>query len=521
MLELTAVNDLQSGVQSGGDWDAVVLVASSGTEPDLPVLAKALRRSRAADAAFDGGAAQLVVDEALAGGRLVFASVGTLTREYDDVRRYADAARDAIRRARDAGAKRPLLLVAPAPDRADLGRALPVAALAAAGALWEPLEARQHAKDPSVIEPVEAMGLGSLAGDVDPATASWVQAVELGRRLTRDLGGTEPERMAPPGFAQTCQEAFAGTAVKVEVVSDLDTIVRDYPVLSSVARASFPVERHHPRIVRLRYTPEGEVTRTLFFAGKGVTYDTGGADLKTGGHMAGMSRDKGGAAAVAGFLRAVAELKPKGVAVVAELGVVRNSIGAESFVADEIITSHAGVRVRIGNTDAEGRLVMSDLLSHLRVEALDAPSPTLFTCATLTGHAALAMGPYSICVENRPAREQGTGRHIAEVGDQWGDPFDNSRLRREDWDFIRPRSKADDVINCNNGPSSTTPRGHQFPAAFLLIASGLEPHCHRDADKPLPFVHIDIGGSGVEGGDWQHGRPTARPVVAFTAALLE
>lgn len=520
MMELTVVNDLPKGVQSGGDWDAVVLVAPSGTETDLPALAEALRRGRAADAAFDEGAPRLVADEALAGGRLVFASVGALAKEYDDVRRYADAATDAMRRARDAGAKRPLLVVGPHDGRADLAQAVSVAALAAAGGLWEPLEARQHG-DPADVEPVVAMGIASLDGDVEEATASWLRAVEQGRRLARDLAGTEPERMAPAGFAKTCVEAFAGTAVSVEVVSDLDTIVRDYPVLSSVARASFPVERHRPRIVRLRYTPEGDVKRTLLFAGKGVTYDTGGADLKTGGHMAGMSRDKGGAAAIAGFLRTVAELKPEGVAVVAELGLVRNSIGAEALVADEIITSHAGVRVRIGNTDAEGRLVMADLLSHLRVEALDAPSPVIFTCATLTGHAALAVGPYSICVENRPAREQGLGRRIAEAGEQWGDPFENSRLRREDWDFIRPRTKADDVINCNNGPSSATPRGHQFPAAFLLIASGLEPHCHRDAAPPVPFVHVDIAGSGVVGGDWQHGRPTAAPVVAFTAALLE
>ena len=99
-----------------------------------------------------------------------------------------------------------------------------------------------------------------------------------------------------------------------------------------------------------------------------------------------------------------------------------------------------------------------------------------------------------------------------------GDPFEVSRLRREDYDFVQGKTLADDVLQCNNAPSSATPRGHQFPAAFLVRASGLESH-GGDADLPLPFTHVDLGGSGCEGGDWQHGRPSGRPVVAMLAAL--
>ena len=92
------------------------------------------------------------------------------------------------------------------------------------------------------------------------------------------------------------------------------------------------------------------------------------------------------------------------LALLGMLGVLRNSIGPDSYVSDEIIRSHAGVRVRIGNTDAEGRLVLADLLSHLRVLALDAVEPRILSLATLTGHAGRAMGPYSILIENGPAR---------------------------------------------------------------------------------------------------------------------
>ncbi|TMP66594.1 peptidase M17, partial [Pseudoalteromonas ruthenica] len=75
-----------------------------------------------------------------------------------------------------------------------------------------------------------------------------------GQYAARDLCGTEPERMAPPRFADYCVELFANTSVSVEVIADIDKIESDYPMLGMVARASYTVERHHPRVVKLEYT---------------------------------------------------------------------------------------------------------------------------------------------------------------------------------------------------------------------------------------------------------------------------
>ena len=139
--------------------------------------------------------------------------------------------------------------------------------------------------------------------------ADYANAIANGQYVARDLCGTEPERMAPPRFADDyCESLFEGTNISVEVISDVDEIDTQYPMLSTVARASMQVERHHPRVVKLEYVPQGEIERTLLFVGKGLVYDTGGADLKVGGAMAGMSRDKGGAASVAGFMKS--PLKP-------------------------------------------------------------------------------------------------------------------------------------------------------------------------------------------------------------------
>jgi leucyl aminopeptidase len=152
----------------------------------------------------------------------------------------------------------------------------------------------------------------------------------------------------------------------------------------------------------VEYNPGGDITKQVFLIGKGITYDTGGADVKTGGHMVGMSRDKCGAAATAGVVAAIATLKQPGVRIVAYLGFVRNSIGSDSYVADEIIKSHAGARVLVVNTDAEGRMVLSDMLSHAREEIAaqdkaSRPTTSVFTLATLTGHAVLTVG----CVAKR------------------------------------------------------------------------------------------------------------------------
>ncbi len=506
--ELVAVADVQSALRDQR-FDALVVV-SSGLVTGVAAVDAAVSRVQALDARI-GRDVLLLNATDVPGQRLIFAPTGPLTREMDDVRRVGDAARAGVCRARDAGATSPLLLVCGVEAKGRYTGRDEVALLGALSGLWAPLEARE-ARGEAAMEPVKMLGIvGAQAAN----TARIGRAIELGRRLARDLCGTEPERMRPEAFAATCVDAFLDTAVSVRVIEELDTLSYQYPLLMGVARASLAVDRHRPRVVHLEYVGKGPIERTIFLAGKGVTYDTGGADLKTGGHMAGMSRDKGGAAAVAGMLRTLAELKPEGVRVVGLLGVVRNSVGADAYVTDEIITSHAGVRVRIGNTDAEGRLVLADLLSHLRVYALDATNPHLLSVATLTGHSARAVGPYSILIENGAAREKQVAAALDAIGERWGDVFETSRMRREDYDVIQPKTASDDVLSYNNLPSTGTARGHQFPAAFLTVASGLDKHS-VDSSLPLPFTHIDIGGSGVEGGDWQHGRPTAAPVTALS-----
>ncbi|MBT0585900.1 M17 family metallopeptidase [Alteromonas oceanisediminis] len=514
-IAISSLNDPQTFSQ----FDAAVVISDTLDSQQLGGVAPALEAQKRIDARV-GKEICLLAHNELPGGRLLHVPTGRLDRYYDDVRRIFDVAHQAAGVMREAGIEKPLLMVSLKVTDAKYAKALEAAFLGMTQALWQPLEARES-KGENTVEPIEYIGIVGL----NDAQCGYLNAVEAGKRVARDLCGTEPERMAPPAFAQYCQQAFAGSAVSVAVIDDDTTLRQDYPLLHAVARASVKVERHQPRVVRLTYTGSGPITKSLFLAGKGITFDTGGADLKVNGHMAGMSRDKGGAAAVAGLMRTLADTQPKGLHVVAELGVVRNSIGSDAFVPDEIIQGHAGKRVRVGNTDAEGRMVLADVLSHLRELALDAAPDTqseIFTMATLTGHAAIAFGPYTGYVQNGVAEQANIAEQLVAAGALWGDMGEPSLSRREDYDFIRARTHADDVLSSNNGPSATTPRGHQFPMAFLAIASGLDEH-DLGSESPLAFTHVDIAGSGVEKGDWQHGKPTAAPVTAFSAmyAMLD
>lgn len=194
---------------------------------------------------------------------------------------------------------------------------------------------------------------------------------------------------------------------------------------------------------------------------------------------------------------------------------VRNSVGEDCYVADEILTSRAGVRVRVGNTDAEGRMCMADALCRYRELANKLPNPHLFTVATLTGHACLAVGKYSICVDNAPARADKHAYRLKEVSETIGDPFEISTLRQEDFDFHAGKCYGDDLLQCNNAPSSRTPRGHITPAAFLIVASGLDKN-GLTSEKPLKYSHLDIAGSSGDLPD----PPTAASVLALVKTHL-
>jgi len=200
--------------------------------------------------------------------------------------------------------------------------------------------------------------------------------------LTRDLVNTPAADMGPAELAasaKTLSDAHGGTYR--EVVGD-DLLVENYPMIHAVGRASDQA----PRLIDFVWGEESQPKVTL--VGKGVCFDSGGLDLKSASGMEIMKKDMGGAATVLGLASMIMAAKlPIRLRVL--IPAVENAVSSNAFRPGDILTSRKGLTVEIGNTDAEGRLVLADALA----DATDEDPDLLIDCATLTGAARVALGP--------------------------------------------------------------------------------------------------------------------------------
>ncbi|CAD5232065.1 unnamed protein product [Bursaphelenchus xylophilus] len=424
--------------------------------------------------------------------RLFYSPVSFGNHDFDDIRKYRHAGEQGIALALSSGVKNPLLAVVPNTDHPN---ALVVAALGVFHKLHVPLNIRQEESNRS--QKVERLGVLSTGSFHSSETLKLLDALQSSFAVCRDIGDTDPQRMAPGPAASYVQEHFKGTEIKVTIEDNVETLKKEFPLLAAVSRGCNHIDPHKARLLFLEYEnreDSGKPFETIFLIGKGVTLDTGGLDLKVNGAMLGMSRDKYGSAVVAGFFDALDKLKPKGLKVVGLMAMVRNSCGSASYSCDEIITSRSGKRILIGNTDAEGRLAMLDPLTYARELALKEDNPHLYTLATLTGHEVLAYGYFPAIIDNAVARSAGHAQNLQKVGDEWGQPLEVSRLHVEDFDFNKSPVESADLRQANNRPSVQTLRGHQSPCAFLIQASRLDEH-GISSQKPIRYSHIDIGSS--------------------------
>ncbi|XP_075236370.1 dipeptidase B [Lycorma delicatula] len=501
---------------SAGGYDAIVYAPCSppsSKEHPEPIRATLQQAAKLdANVETEGG----VFEINLPSGRLIYSPTGPLNLDYQDVRSLGEAANKGISRALKAGAKSPLLVL---PQCSTFPFGQLVSLLGALEALYLSIQYREDCPDKN--PKVKSLGVWGYKdnreiGKSEDEFLKYVTAIEIGRCAARDIGGGDPERMAPPKIEEYIKALFlSDTNVKINVISDIATIEKEYPLFAAVNRAASVVERHRGRIIYLTYEPEN-ATETLLLVGKGVTYDTGGLDIKVGGAMLGMSRDKCGAAAVAGFIKVVSLLKPQNLKIVGALCIVRNSCGSNGYVSDECIKSRSNARVRIVNTDAEGRTIMADVLCYMKELAHNMPNPHLMTIATLTGHACLSAGSgYSIVMDNAVAKKEENSVKLQKFGELIGDPFEISYIRREDFKATKGTSEGDDLLQSTPLPSVRTARGHQIPAAFLIMVSGLDKH-GLDSKMPLKYSHLDIAASSGA----LPAEATGAPILALTARYI-
>jgi len=201
--------------------------------------------------------------------------------------------------------------------------------------------------------------------------------------LVRDLVNTPAEDMGPAALEEHCEKLAKQHSAKLSVTKG-DALEQEYPMVHAVGRAA---ARHHaPRIMHLTWGKESDPV--LAIVGKGVCFDSGGLDVKSSTGMLLMKKDMGGAAhaiALAGLVMNA------GLPVRLHLFVpaVENAISSNSFRPGDVLKSRKGLTVEIGNTDAEGRLILGDALQRASEEKPD----LIIDFATLTGAARVALGP--------------------------------------------------------------------------------------------------------------------------------
>jgi leucyl aminopeptidase len=214
------------------------------------------------------------------------------------------------------------------------------------------------------------------------AVAGRAKVLAEAMTLVRDLVNTAPADMVPADLAAAAERAAGASGLGVQVLDENELAKDGYGGILAVGMGS----AHPPRLVRLEYTHPDAVA-TVVFAGKGITFDSGGLSLKPSKAMETMKADMSGAAAVLGALQAIAALGPA-VNVVGYMPLAENMPGGGAQRPSDVITIYGGKTVEVLNTDAEGRLVLADALAR---SGADAPS-LLIDVATLTGAQTVALG---------------------------------------------------------------------------------------------------------------------------------
>lgn len=205
--------------------------------------------------------------------------------------------------------------------------------------------------------------------------------------FSRDLSNTPSADCTPSLFAREIRRMAAGKKLNCKVFAETQLKRMGMNGILSVARGS----AEPSCLVQLTYKPQKAVNRRpLVLAGKGITFDSGGLNIKTGNNMDGMKMDMAGGSAVAGIMKAVAELKLP-VHLIGLVPLAENMPGPRAVKPGDIIRMHSGATVEIANTDAEGRLLLADAISFARSFNPEA----IIDLATLTSACLVALGTYA------------------------------------------------------------------------------------------------------------------------------
>ncbi len=279
--------------------------------------------------------------------------------------------------------------------------------------------------------------------------------------LVRNLINVAPQDMRPQELAKAAQELAKRSGAKFSQIIGDDLLTENYPAIHAVGRAGPDA----PRLIRLQWGNPKH--KRVALVGKGVTFDTGGLDLKPLAAMRLMKKDMGGAAMVLGLTQLIiAEKLPIFLDVL--IPAVENAIDGNAFRPSDILKTRKGLTIEIGSTDAEGRLILADAL----FEADQAKPDLIIDVATLTGAARTALGTELPALYSNVAK---TGFDIVETGLAIRDPLWQMPLWQGYAKYVN--SQVADITNSPN---------YAF-AGSITAALFLE----RFVNPKTDWVHID------------------------------
>ena len=300
--------------------------------------------------------------------------------------------------------------------------------------------------------------------------------------VARDLVNLPPDLKRPPELAERIAELMPA-GIDVRIRNDTDLRDEKFGGILAVGRGSSAP----PRLVELRYTPDNPIG-SVALVGKGITFDTGGLNLKRAPHMNTMKMDMAGAAAIVGVCSVLAELGVR-VEVTALLPLAENMPGADAQRPDDVIRMYGGTTVEVRDTDAEGRLVLGDALAYAAQQEPDA----IVDLATLTGSAIHAVGALAAAVMGN---DQDVVTSLCQAAEAVGEPLWQLPLW-PDLDRMYDSAIAD-LNNTGDGAGGGSIMGGLFLQRFV----GDVAWAHLDiagpawVDEKLSQHYLPVGGTG-------------------------
>ena len=462
--------DVVTGALATVKADAVVVGLSTDDKKLSPALAALDRQAGGRIAAVlaaerfqgkPGAVTHLHVADGSGASRIVVTGLGGRKDSGTEMVRRAAAA--GLRRARDLGARTVALDV--------LGDRLPLrerAHAAVEGAILGTyvFDRYKREKSEKVVETLRVVAADAREAREVTAGGRRGQIFAESTWLARDLINAPANDIHPTYIAEVARQVAREGKLKLKVLERDDCAKLGMGAFLGVAQGS---PEQPPKFIHLAYTPGGRVAKRVAIIGKGITFDSGGLDLKSAEGMSRMKNDMSGAAAVLGIMKALPKLGAK-VEVHGFIAATENMPSGTAFRPGDVLRAMNGITIEIGNTDAEGRLTLADALCYA---AQFVKPQEMIDMATLTGACVVALGP--LC-SGLMANDQRLADRLLSAARAAGERVWQLPLIDEYKEQFRS-----DVADLNNTGGRN---GGAITAGLFL----------REFAGEIPWAHLDIAG---------------------------